>query len=384
MKTILMLILISLMSCSDETSTNPKVEPVVKDVKFEFPLRISYIIANPKGNDNSNDVKEEFGIINLSDSIVSSRDWHILDDESTNWNLDDVFEIGKDTTFVYVSDKNSQLNNAGDEVSLYFGNRLIQRIKFGNQNDGDTIWVDIDLTTSIDTTNLVVPELLELPNTEIYNNLVYHNHYTLSYSTKFLQPNWVAYELLASEIDSKFDRLDNFINDPKLLFQQATDNDYLNSGFDKGHLLPADNCKFDSIAMKECFYYTNISPQYPEFNRGIWKTIENIERKLAVDYGRVWVLTCSSNFINPNKEDETYLSIPESFGKAFLIKDGDKYKGITFIVPHNKDVANEEDLTKFTYNMYDFEEHFLVDLYYQLDTETKVSFKNNKSLELIR
>jgi len=30
------------------------------------------------------------------------------------------------------------------------------------------------------------------------------------------------------------------------------------------------------------------------------------------------------------------------------------------------------------------EEHFLVDLYFQLDTETKVSFKNTKSLELIR
>ena len=50
--------------------------------------------------------------------------------------------------------------------------------------------------------------------------------------------------------------------------------DYKGSGYDRGHLCPAGDMSFDSIAMRESFLMSNMSPQLPGFNRGIWNSLE--------------------------------------------------------------------------------------------------------------
>jgi endonuclease G len=61
---------------------------------------------------------------------------------------------------------------------------------------------------------------------------------------------------------------------------KRTDNeiDYEKSGYDRGHLAPAADMGFSKITMAESFYYSNMSPQVPGFNRGIWKQLEEQTR----------------------------------------------------------------------------------------------------------
>jgi endonuclease G, mitochondrial len=51
------------------------------------------------------------------------------------------------------------------------------------------------------------------------------------------------------------------------------DNDYKHSDYDRGHQLDANDCGCDSTAMAESFYYSNIAPQMPVLNRGVWKRL---------------------------------------------------------------------------------------------------------------
>jgi endonuclease G len=67
--------------------------------------------------------------------------------------------------------------------------------------------------------------------------------------------------------------------------------DYTNSGFDRGHLAPAGDMKWSETAMDESFLMSNISPQKPAFNRGIWKKLEEKIRSWAIENDSIIVVT---------------------------------------------------------------------------------------------
>ena len=94
--------------------------------------------------------------------------------------------------------------------------------------------------------------------------------------------------------------------------------------------------KWSSTAMSESFYMSNMSPQKPGFNRGIWKKIEGNVRNWASDNGEIYVvtgpiLTGSYSSIGSNQ-----VSIPEYYYKVILDYKEPDLKGIGFILPHQK------------------------------------------------
>lgn len=58
--------------------------------------------------------------------------------------------------------------------------------------------------------------------------------------------------------------------------------DYKGSGYDRGRLVPTGDMKYSDESMRESFFMSNISPQNPDFNRGIWRKLEQLVR----DWGR--------------------------------------------------------------------------------------------------
>ena len=86
-------------------------------------------------------------------------------------------------------------------------------------------------------------------------------------------------------------RKDNFKPDPLLPTETNIGQDYVNSGFDRGHLMPAksNQCQ-TSFVQDECFYYSNMSAQYHRLNAGDWKSLETLTREIAVreDSVHVW------------------------------------------------------------------------------------------------
>ena len=114
---------------------------------------------------------------------------------------------------------------------------------------------------------------LEVPRFAANDSIIYHTAYSLSYNPIYKQVNWIAYLLTREETSNTIPRSNNFKEDPLV---PGTDfsKDYYKSGYDRGHLAPAADMGFSKITMLESFYYTNISPQTPSFNRGIWKKLK--------------------------------------------------------------------------------------------------------------
>ena len=51
-------------------------------------------------------------------------------------------------------------------------------------------------------------------------------------------------------------------------------------------LAPAADMAFSVQTMEDSFFFSNMSPQVPAFNRGIWKRLEEQVRKFALQYDR--------------------------------------------------------------------------------------------------
>ncbi len=150
---------------------------------------------------------------------------------------------------------------------------------------------------------------------------IFHHYYILSYNENIEQANWVYYELKPEMLDGKFKRTNSFRLDQMISSKSANTNDYTNTGFDRGHLCPAADMNFDSIAMYESFYMSNVSPQVPEFNRGIWKSLEEQVRNWVLKKGKIIVVTgpIIKNFNHKIGKNEVV--VPNQFFKVLYSED---------------------------------------------------------------
>lgn len=116
------------------------------------------------------------------------------------------------------------------------------------------------------------------PSHSSSNQIIKHVAYTLKYNEIYEQADWVIYLLTAEEVKGTILRSDNFRTDTKVKTGSASLTDYRGSGYDRGHLAPAGDMKWSKTAMSESFYMSNMSPQKPGFNRGIWRSLESLVR----------------------------------------------------------------------------------------------------------
>lgn len=162
--------------------------------------------------------------------------------------------------------------------------------------------------------------------------VIRHLAYDLCYDEKSEQASWVAYQLTASETIKRYDRSNHFLEDPLIKTKSAGDRDYKGSGYDRGHLAPAADMGWSLQSMEESFYYSNMSPQSPSFNRGIWKRLEEQVRSWAVWLDTIYVVTGpvlkgNMAYIGPER-----VAVPNYYYKAILKLDGKDTKAIGFIM----------------------------------------------------
>ena len=182
-----------------------------------------------------------------------------------------------------------------------------------------------------------------LPSEIPGHQIVFHTQFTLSYNETHEQADWVAYELTKEEVEMDVPRCDCFASDPSVLFGSAKESDYSNTGFDKGHLSPSEDNQNSEAVNKESFLMSNISPQLPGFNRGIWADLESWVRDQAVAHDTIYVVT-GPVFINDlGTIGANSVTIPGYFYKVLLRFDGTTAKTIAFILPHIGAVGQIKD-----------------------------------------
>ncbi len=180
----------------------------------------------------------------------------------------------------------------------------------------------------------------EIPAADRPEEIIYHTAYSLMYSEPHEQAEWVAYLLTAEHTSNNYKRKNDFRSDPKVPSGSATHADYKGSGYHRGHLAPSADMGWSAETQSESFYYSNMSPQLPAFNTGIWSKLERQVRDWAVAYDSIFVvtgpvLTDGLPAIGPNE-----VAVPQQYYKVIMHYSHASPKAIGFIVPHEGSKAH--------------------------------------------
>lgn len=166
--------------------------------------------------------------------------------------------------------------------------------------------------------------------------VVKHLGYALCYDDYFEQAKWVAYRLTASMCNNnEEERTDDFREDKSIKCGSAVPEDYRKTGYDRGHLCPAGDMAWSEVAMSESFYMSNISPQEPKFNRGIWKKLESQVREWAKKEEELYIVTAGVLEKElPTIGEKNKVAVPKLYYKVILDVRGSEKKAIAFVMPN--------------------------------------------------
>ena len=158
------------------------------------------------------------------------------------------------------------------------------------------------------------------------DQIMFNRHYVLGYSYYFRQAKWALEIVDPDNPDSN--RLDNFRSDYRLPEMFRADLvDYSGSGYDRGHLIASANQRETVLQNSETFLLSNMSPQDPGFNRGIWKKLEGEVRRLDkkegvletyVICGPVFYFDQAVVSIGADDDNEVTIPVPNAYFKSVL------------------------------------------------------------------
>ena len=213
----------------------------------------------------------------------------------------------------------------------------------------------------------------------LYDDIVSHTYYTLSYSEDHEQAEWVYYVLKSNQLNSTVERKNNFKPDNKVKTSSAQLHDYKGSGYDRGHLAPATDMKYNTISMSESFFMSNMSPQSPSFNRGIWKKIEKQFRDWSYKYVELVIVT------GPVLKGENYgsigynkVTVPKWYNKDAI--DPSNYeRNIAIII---KNTGSSASIKSFVVTIDYLEEFSGLDFFHKLSEGTQQRIESRAHTEM--
>ena len=156
--------------------------------------------------------------------------------------------------------------------------------------------------------------------------------YTTSYNKETKTPNWVAWHLTKSHTYGKNQRSEEVFTEDMEVSPRATDNDYYSSRYDRGHMCPAGDNKWDATAMTESFLFTNICPQNHALNKYEWNDLEIQCRDWARKYGAIDIV-CGPVYDSPTPTrtiGRGHVWVPDGFFKVVMLRSGQP-KAIGFL-----------------------------------------------------
>ncbi|MBO7046485.1 MAG: DNA/RNA non-specific endonuclease [Prevotella sp.] len=203
--------------------------------------------------------------------------------------------------------------------------------------------------------------------------------YTTSYNEQTRNPNWVAWHLTKSHTYGSNQRKNEvFTEDMDIKGARATDRDYFNSRYDRGHMCPAGDNKWDKQAMEQSFLFTNICPQNHGLNKYEWNDLEILCRDWAREYGAIDIV-CGPIYAK-NGEQKTIgrnkVWVPYAFFKVVLCRQGNP-KAIGFIY---KNLGQKQPMSEAVCSVDDIESQTGIDFFPELDDKTEDRIEASSSL----
>jgi endonuclease G len=201
--------------------------------------------------------------------------------------------------------------------------------------------------------------------------MLHRKGYTTSYNKQTKTPNWVAWHLTDAHTRGSFQRSQEIFSEDEDIVKgsRATDADYYNSRYDRGHMCPAGDNKWDRQAMTQSFLFTNICPQNHGLNKYEWNDLEILCREWARKYGAIDIV-CGPVY-SAQREQKTIgrnkVWVPDAFFKVVLCRKGTP-KAIGFLY---RNEGKKQPMAEAVRSVDDIERLTKLDFFPELDDPTE-------------
>ena len=214
--------------------------------------------------------------------------------------------------------------------------------------------------------------------------------YTTSYNSQTKNPNWVAWHLTKSHTYGNHQRKNEvFAEDTDVKAPRATDGDYYNSRYDRGHMCPAGDNKWDQQAMTESFFFTNVCPQNHGLNKYEWNDLEILCRDWAREYGAIDIV-CGPLYSSKGERfrvggrsepqqktiGRNKIWVPDAFFKVVLCRQG-RPKAIGFVY---RNEGKKQRMEEAVHSVDEVEAMTGIDFFPSLDDATENRIEASASL----
>ncbi len=182
--------------------------------------------------------------------------------------------------------------------------------------------------------------------------IIEHAGMVLGFDCDYKMASWVFHVLTPDVTSGNISRSNDFRLDEKSTCGSAQEVDYFlrkekedgtfeydGFGFDRGHLAPSADFRWSANALSESYYYSNMTPQRPEFNRESWASLEGLLRKI-VDQEKKQFYVITGPVLHEGlpeiERSANKLKIPELHYKIIVDASAENPRGMAFLMPNKK------------------------------------------------
>lgn len=190
------------------------------------------------------------------------------------------------------------------------------------------------------------------PTSQNSIEVVKHAGYAIGFDCQYKMAAWTFHVVTPDITFGNVSRTNDFRKDTLVSCGSAEDSDYFlrtankdgtvtydGFGFDRGHLVPSADFKWSPVGLSETYFYSNMSPQRPEFNRDSWAEIEGLVRKMVDAEQKILYVHTGPVFANDMTtltRSIHQLKIPNLHYKIVADLSPNSLRGMAFLMPNKK------------------------------------------------
>jgi endonuclease G len=182
--------------------------------------------------------------------------------------------------------------------------------------------------------------------------MVEHSFMLLGFDCEFKMAAWTFHLLTPDVSFGNVSRTNDFRTDDRVSCGSAVEQDYFlrkenedgtylrdGYGFDRGHLAPSADFRWSATALSESYFYSNMTPQRPDFNRISWAELEGLLRTI-VDQEKKPLYVITGPVLHDSlpvvERSVNHLRIPALHYKIIADLSGKTPRGMAFVMPNKK------------------------------------------------
>ena len=211
-----------------------------------------------------------------------------------------------------------------------------------------------------------------LPAERAREQVIHHTAFSLSYNSSYVQPSWVAYKVINSQIDRE-EVKGKYKPDPQIHTRSADKKDYKQGGYVMAQFVNYLDVAHIPGAVDETFYMSNVTPMKLAYYKYIWLKIEELIRLWSADSDGLYII-CGVILTDapfPTIGDNN-VSVPSRFFKA--VYDAKNKKAIGFIF---KNGMSSGKLKSYAVSIDEIEKEADIDLFPSLEDKLEQTIESN-------